>query len=186
MRIISGSARGRKLEAPQGATRPTSDRAREGVFSTISSLFGELHDLRVLDLYAGTGALGLEAASRGATSVDLIENDPKAVAVCRANVEKMGFSGVHVHALAVEKWLTQEVAPAPYDIVLMDPPYSLANDRVEHVLELLLSAGLLSERALVSVERESKGPSFTWPAGYLVERERAYGLAIVRYASKDC
>jgi 16S rRNA (guanine966-N2)-methyltransferase len=186
MRIIAGAARGRKIDAPQGATRPTSDRAREGVFSTISSLFGELHDLRVLDLYAGTGALGLEAASRGATSVDLIENDPKAVTVCRANIEKVGIPGVKVHALAVEKWLTQEVAPAPYDIVLIDPPYSLANDRVEHVLELLVSQGLLSERALVSVERESKSPAFAWPAGYVAERERAYGLAIVRYASKDC
>jgi 16S rRNA (guanine966-N2)-methyltransferase len=118
--------------------------------------------------------------------VDLIENDPKAVAVCRANIEKVGIPGVKVHALAVEKWLTQEVAPAPYDIVLIDPPYSLANDRVEHVLELLLSQGLLSERALVSVERESKSPAFAWPAGYVAERERAYGLAIVRYASKDC
>ena len=186
MRIIAGVARGRKIDAPQGATRPTSDRAREGLFSTLSSLFGELHDLRVLDLYAGTGALGLEAASRGATSVDLIENDPKAVAVCRANIEKVGIPGVKVHALAVEKWLTQEVAPAPYDIVLIDPPYSLANDRVEHVLELLVSQGLLSERALVSVERESKSPAFAWPAGYVAERERAYGLAIVRYASKDC
>ena len=186
MRIIAGAARGRKIDAPQGATRPTSDRAREGVFSTISSLFGELHDLRVLDLYAGTGALGLEAASRGATSVDLIENDPKAVTVCRANIEKVGIPGVKVHALAVEKWLTQEVALAPYDIVLIDPPYSLANDRVEHVLELLVSQGLLSERALVSVERESKSPAFAWPAGYVAERERAYGLAIVRDASKDC
>ena len=186
MRIIAGAARGRKIDAPQGATRPTSDRAREGVFSTISSLFGELDDLRVLDLYAGTGALGLEAASRGATSVDLIENDPKAVTVCRANIEKVGIPGVKVHALAVEKWLKQEVAPAPYDIVLIDPPYSLANDRVEHVLELLVSQGLLSERALVSVERESKSPAFAWPAGYVAERERAYGLAIVRYASKDC
>jgi len=186
MRIIAGSARGRKLDAPQGATRPTSDRAREGIFSTISSLFGELHDLRVLDLYAGTGALGLEAASRGATSVDLIENDPKAVAVCRANIEHLGLPGVRAHALAVEKWLTQEVAPAPYDIVLIDPPYSLGNDRVERVLELLLTQGLLTEGALISVERESKTPAFTWPAGYLPERERAYGLAIVRYASKDC
>lgn len=186
MRIVAGSARGRLLKAPAGITRPTSDRAREGLFSTLEHLLGTLNQRRVLDLYAGTGAIGLEAASRGAGQVDLVENDAKAAKVCRENVANLGFATVKVHVLRVEKWLTAVSPSAPYDLVVMDPPYATSNESVEQVLGKLLAGGWLAKDAVVAVERASKGLQFAWPTGFTPVRERRYGQALVRYATKDC
>ena len=127
MRIIAGSAKGRTLASPDGATRPTSDRAREGIFSTVESLIDFEPDLHVLDLFAGTGAWGIEAASRGAGHVDLVERESRAVAVCQENISRVGLP-VKVHLASVEKWLTQaivkrdanaEVAGDPLQVMLI-------------------------------------------------------------------
>ena len=186
MRIVAGSARGRRLEAPASITRPTSDRAREGLFSTLEHLLGTLNGRRVLDLYAGTGAIGLEAASRGASRVDLVESDARAAAVCRENLAHLGFETVKVHALTVEKWLVS-VAPAiPYDLVVMDPPYATSNSSVEAVLTELLAHAWLVPGGTVAVERDAKSTGFAWPAGLTSVRQRRYGHAMVRYATKDC
>ncbi len=186
MRIVSGSARGRRLEAPASVTRPTSDRAREGLFSTLEHLLGTLDGKRVIDLYAGTGAIGLEAASRGASWVDLVESDPKAIRVCRENLARLGFATVKIHALSVETWLTTVQPSVPYDLVVLDPPYSDSAGSVEKVLQKLLDPIWLHPDGVVVVERAAKEADFSWPPGFTAVRERRYGQAVVRYATKDC
>ncbi|MEU4409528.1 16S rRNA (guanine(966)-N(2))-methyltransferase RsmD [Streptosporangium sp. NPDC023963] len=195
-RVIAGSAGGRRLAVPPGrGTRPTSDRAREGIFSTVGSLIGPLEGCRVLDLYAGSGALGLEALSRGAGHALLVESDARAIRTIRQNVASLGLPGAEVAADRVERLLargpggpggtgdTGDTATAgePYDLVLADPPYVLGAEEVETVLGLLRDRGWLAEDALVAVERESRGKDLVWPPGYEEERVRRYGEASVWY-----
>jgi 16S rRNA (guanine966-N2)-methyltransferase len=179
-RIIAGSAGGRRLAVPPGrGTRPTSDRAREGIFLTLDSLYG-LHDARLLDLYAGSGAIGLEALSRGAAEAVMVESDPKAVKTIKANVRSLGLGGARVVADKVERLLAK-TPDMPYDIVFADPPYALSDDDVLGVLELLRDNGWLADEALVAFERESRGKALMWPEGYVEERVRRYGEASVWY-----
>ena len=141
-RVISGTARGRRLQVPGGTTtRPTAERAREGLFSSLLSLL-DLEGARVLDLYTGSGALGLEALSRGAGSATLVESDPAAAAVLRANVEHLGLSGAHVLAQPVEAFLAVDPEPR-YDLALLDPPYDL---NVGPVLAVLQPSGQGGDR----------------------------------------
>jgi 16S rRNA (guanine966-N2)-methyltransferase len=179
-RVIAGSARGRRLGVPDGTTtRPTSDRAREGLFSSLLSLV-DLEECRVLDLYAGSGALGLEALSRGARSATLVEDDPAAVAVLRDNVAALGLPGAHVLAVPVERFLAVDPEPR-YDLALLDPPYDLD---VVPVLDLLHP--WLSEDAVVVVERATRGPALAWPQPYEPVRERRYGAATLWYGRRLC
>ena len=176
--MIAGSARGRRIAVPDGtSTRPTSDRAREGLFSSLLSLV-ELEGARVLDLYAGSGALGLEALSRGALSATLVEDDPGAVAVLRENVDRVGLPGAHVVAVDVARFLPVDPEPR-YDLALLDPPYDLD---VVPVLELLRP--WLVDDAVVAVERATRGPALAWPEGYEPVRERRYGAATLWYARR--
>jgi 16S rRNA (guanine966-N2)-methyltransferase len=175
-RIIAGSAKGRRLRVPSGLhTRPTADRAREGLFSSLLSL-ADIEGARVLDLYAGSGALGLEASSRGAGSVTLVENDPDAVAVLRANVALLALAGTHVVAQPVERFLAVE-PERRYDVALLDPPYALD---VAAVLGLLHP--WLADGAVVVVERRTRGPEIAWPPEYDAVRSRRYGAATLWYA----
>ncbi|WP_440069031.1 16S rRNA (guanine(966)-N(2))-methyltransferase RsmD [Streptosporangium sp. OZ121] len=189
-RVIAGSAGGRRLAVPPGrGTRPTSDRAREGIFSTVGSLIGPLEGCRVLDLYAGSGALGLEALSRGAGHALLVESDARAIRTIRQNVASLGLPGAEVAADRVERLLARGpggpgdtgTTGEPYDLVLADPPYALGAEEVETVLGLLRDRGWLAEDALVAVERESRGKDLVWPPGYEEERVRRYGEASVWY-----
>ncbi|GAA2849542.1 16S rRNA (guanine(966)-N(2))-methyltransferase RsmD [Streptosporangium fragile] len=180
-RVIAGSAGGRRLAVPPGrGTRPTSDRAREGMFSTVGSLIGPLTGIRVLDLYAGSGALGLEALSRGAAHALLVESDPKAIRTIRQNIAELGLPGAEIAADRVERLLARGVAE-PYDLVFADPPYAVTGEEVGAVLEQLRDRGWLAQDALVAVERESRGKDLVWPAGYEEERVRRYGEAAVWY-----
>ncbi|NUW34881.1 16S rRNA (guanine(966)-N(2))-methyltransferase RsmD [Nonomuraea sp. SMC257] len=193
-RIIAGSAGGRRLAVPPGrGTRPTSDRAREGILLTLDSLHG-VRGARVMDLYAGSGAVGLEALSRGAERAVLVESDPKAVRVIRANVRELGLTGAHVVADKVERFLSRPAedapgqggqthtgGPEPYDIVFADPPYAVSDEEVARVLELLRDHGWLAGDALVAFERETRGKALVWPDGYVEERVRRYGEASVWY-----
>lgn len=175
-RVIAGSARGRRLQVPSGTTtRPTSDRAREGLFSSLLSLL-DLDGARVLDLYSGSGALGLEAVSRGAGSATLVENDPEALAALRANVAALGLRELFVVPQPVERFLAVDPEPR-YDLALLDPPYELD---VVPVLELL--ASWLAPGGVVVVERRTRGPELAWPAAYEPVRERRYGEATLWYA----
>jgi 16S rRNA (guanine966-N2)-methyltransferase len=176
-RLISGTAGGRRLKVPRTGVRPTGDRAREALFNSLGSLT-ELRGATVLDLYAGSGALGLEALSRGAASVTLVEDDPGAVAVLRANVAHLGLPGAHVVAVAVERWLAVDPEPR-YDLALLDPPYELD---VAPVLDLLLP--WLVDDAVVAVERPTRGPDLDWPVGLEPLRERRYGAATLWYARR--
>jgi 16S rRNA (guanine966-N2)-methyltransferase len=181
-RIISGSARGRRLTVPPGTgTRPTSDRAREALFSTVESMIRSFAGAHVLDLYAGSGAVGLEALSRGADHALLVESDPAAARTIRDNAEKTGLVGAEVRAERVERLVAGGAPVSPYDVVFLDPPYDLADDAVRVVISDLLAGGWLSERALVVVERASRGDAWSWPAGLVGDRTRRYGEATLWY-----
>lgn len=180
-RVIAGAAGGRRIVVPAGrATRPMTDRAREGLFATAGSVLGTLTGLRVLDLYAGSGAIGLEAASRGADHVLLVESAPAALRTIRRNVRQLGLSGVEIAAEDVERLLTRSPA-SPYDLVVADPPFALDDTTIVAVLRALVHDGWLASDALVVVERESRGRPVSWPAGYAPDRVRRYGDATLWY-----
>ena len=142
MRIIAGRWRGRTLVAPPGdATRPTSDRTREALFSMLTSRLGSFEDLRVADIFAGTGALGLEALSRGAARCTFVERDRDAIAALKANIGKLGAEGTDVRAQAAEGF-----AGGPFDLVLLDPPYGSG------LGQKILSRLTLEAGAWVSIE----------------------------------
>ncbi|PRQ11206.1 16S rRNA (guanine(966)-N(2))-methyltransferase RsmD [Corynebacterium sp. 13CS0277] len=176
-RIISGEARGRKISVPPAGTRPTSDRAREGLFSSLQVRFG-FHGAVVLDLFAGSGALGLEAASRGADRVVLVDDNPKACQIIRDNARVVGHPDVHV----VEMKASSYVATAPRDtftMVLADPPYELADEAVAEMVRAILPA--LTDGAAVVVERHRDSPETDWPDCLVPTtqklKKRTYGIA---------
>ncbi len=164
-RIIGGSAGGRRLQTPKGdLTRPTSDRVREALFSGLEAWAGSLRDLRFLDLYAGSGAIGLEAWSRGAGAVTFVESDRRTAELVRANARAIGCEVADVRAQSVTAALAGG-APAPYDLVFSDPPYPLDEGTVADDLALLAAQGWLAGGALVVVERSRRSPEPIWPAG---------------------
>lgn len=178
-RVVGGLARGRRLRVPAGGTRPTSDRAREAIFSSLESLRGRSWaQAAVLDLYAGSGALGLEALSRGAARVDLVESDRRAAEVVAANVSSVAPvpGAAHVHATSVERWVRRPPVGVRYDVVLCDPPYVLPAESVALALTTLREAGSLAAGALVVVERAQRD-DWSWPPGFRAVKERRYGEA---------
>ena len=180
-RIIAGTAGGRRLRTPTGdSTRPTSDRVREALFSAIDAELGSVSGLRFLDVYAGSGAVGLEARSRGAGVVTLVEHDRRTAALIRDNVQRLGFSGVDVVVAPVVRALAQPPR-APYDIVFLDPPYAGPVADVEATLVGLRDHQWLTPEALVVVERSTRGPQLTWPAGFTGDRSKRYGETLLWY-----
>ncbi|MEU3982179.1 16S rRNA (guanine(966)-N(2))-methyltransferase RsmD [Streptomyces sp. NPDC026672] len=189
-RVIAGAAGGRRLSVPPGTgTRPTSDRAREGLFSTWQSLVGgPLDGERVLDLYAGSGAVGLEALSRGAGHTLLVEADARAAKVIRENVKNLGLPGAEVRAGRAEQ-IVQSPAPSePYDLVFLDPPYAVSDGDLREILLTLRTEGWLAPEALVTVERSTRGGAFVWPVGFEPIRARRYGEGTFWYgrAASTC
>jgi len=183
-RVIAGEAGGRRLAVPGGReTRPTSDRAREGLFATISSIVGSLAGARVLDLYAGSGAVGLEALSRGAAHVLLVESGARAGRVIRENIEALGLPGAQVIVDRVERVLARgpETGGGRYGVAFADPPYALPGDQVSAVLSLLAEHAWLAPGALVIVERATRSGPVAWPDGYVTDRARRYGEATFWY-----
>jgi len=170
-RIVAGAAGGRRLKVPAAVTRPTSDRVREALFSSLVAA-RELAGARVLDLYAGSGALGLESASRGATPVTLVDDSLAAVSVMRQNMSTVGLPGIRVVKAKVRDFLT---TPArPHDLVFLDPPYAVPAAEVGEVLDRL-AAGWLAEQAFVVVERGRDGRDLDWPTGFEPGWERTFG-----------
>ncbi|GGY54816.1 16S rRNA (guanine(966)-N(2))-methyltransferase RsmD [Streptomyces tanashiensis] len=187
-RVIAGTAGGRRLAVPPGnGTRPTSDRAREGLFSTWESFHG-LAGARVADLYAGSGAVGLEALSRGAVHALLVEADPRAAKTIRDNVRSIGLPGAELRTGRAEQIVTGPAPADPYDLVFLDPPYAVGDDDLREILLTLRSGGWLSEDALVTVERSTRGGEFGWPAGFEALRSRRYGEGTFWYgrAASTC
>jgi 16S rRNA (guanine966-N2)-methyltransferase len=183
-RVIAGEAGGRRLAVPGGtSTRPTSDRAREGLFASVASELGSLAGRRVLDLYAGSGAVGLEALSRGAGHVLLVESDARAVAVIKANIAAIGMPGAQVRGEKVERLLARPSDLEPFDLVFADPPYAVAADDITRVLAQLTD-GWLAPDALVVVERATRSGEITWPNGLQLAKSRRYGEATFWYGHR--
>ncbi|WP_327295017.1 16S rRNA (guanine(966)-N(2))-methyltransferase RsmD [Streptomyces sp. NBC_01197] len=188
-RVIAGTAGGRRLAVPPGnGTRPTSDRAREGLFSTWEALLGTLDGARIADLYAGSGAVGLEALSRGAAHALLVEADARAVATVRDNVRTLGLPGAEVRTGKAEQIVTGPAPDAPYDVIFLDPPYAVTDDDLREILLTIGAQGWLTGDALVTVERSTRGGEFKWPKGFEPLRARRYGEATLWYgrAASTC
>jgi len=178
-RLISGTAGGRRLKVPRAGVRPTGDRAREGLFNSLGSLL-ELEGARVLDLYAGSGALGLEALSRGAAEAVLVENGAGVLPVLRANVAAVGLPGAVVLPGSVPT-VVGGAATAAFDLVFADPPYAAPVAEVLGVLGALCGNGWLAPDAVVVVERPSREQPWEWPTPLVGLRDRRYGEAVLRY-----
>ncbi|GLY30136.1 16S rRNA (guanine(966)-N(2))-methyltransferase RsmD [Kineosporia sp. NBRC 101731] len=183
-RIIAGSAGGRTLVVPRGdATRPTSDRTREALFGSLDAR-GLIEGLRVLDLFCGSGALGLEAMSRGASEVILVDSGRPAVDAARQNVSTLKLPGASVVMSPVQKFLDGRPA-APVGLVFADPPYPLTEDELEALLTSLATNGWLAQEATVVVERSRRSPEPRWPEGLHREAHRRYGDTSVWQAVWD-
>lgn len=182
-RIISGDAGGRRLRTPTGdGTRPTTDRVREALFSALEAR-DAIEGAHVMDLYAGSGALGLEAASRGAASVLLVESDRGASATIRANISDLGVAGARLQSCSVEQALNRP-ASLRYDLVLADPPYDVSEDSLAAVLEMLLAHQWLAQEPLIVIERAARSPEPTWPDGIVSEGSRSYGETVLWFATR--
>lgn len=184
MRIIAGIAKGRPLDAVGSATRPTSDRAREALFSTLISEFGDIEGLRVLDLYAGTGAIALESLSRGASLVHAVEKDDAAARAISANFESIKSAqcpGIfHLYAMNVHRFL-QDKASQSYHFIYIDPPYDVDDIDIVETLVQLKENQFLHPDALVAIERNSRTKEISWPYGYEEIRVKNYGQATIFY-----
>ncbi|WP_369199881.1 16S rRNA (guanine(966)-N(2))-methyltransferase RsmD [Streptomyces sp. PU-14G] len=184
-RVIAGAAGGRRLTVPPGTgTRPTSDRAREGLFSSWEAQLGGAaawQGLRVLDLYAGSGAVGLEALSRGAAHALLVEPDAKAVRTIRQNVRTVGLPGAEVRVGKAAQTVAGEPPEHPYDLVFLDPPYAVTDDALREILLTLRDGHWLAGDALATVERSTRGGEFRWPEGFEGLRSRRYGEGTLWY-----
>jgi 16S rRNA (guanine966-N2)-methyltransferase len=178
-RIVSGTAGGRTVRVPTGRRlRPTSARAREGLFSTLEAIRGPLGGAVVLDLFAGSGAVGLEALSRGAARAVLVERDPVALRTLRDNARALGFAGAQVVGAPVARFLAGTAVAA--DVVFLDPPYGLPDPELAGVVAAL-ERGWLAAGGVVAVERASRAGEWLWPAGWRPLRARRYGEATVWY-----
>jgi 16S rRNA (guanine966-N2)-methyltransferase len=181
-RLIAGAAGGRRLATASGrTTRPTSDRTREGLFATVEAIRGGLQGAAVLDLYAGSGAVGLEALSRGAADVLLVEADSRAAQVIRQNISLVGLPGARLVTDRVERLLRRGPEGPPRDFVFADPPYAVGDDELGQDLAALLTQGWLAPGALVALERSTRSGPPTWPLGYEFDRSRRYGEATLWY-----
>jgi 16S rRNA (guanine966-N2)-methyltransferase len=178
-RIIAGEYGGRRIQTPKGdGTRPTSDRVREALFSSLESELGGFDEvMAVLDVFAGSGALGLEAVSRGAWKAQFVESDARAAAVIRANIRDLGVTGFVAQTTA-EKF-TQQDPPEPYDLIFLDPPYAMATERLTALVSKLKTDNAEPD-ALFVVERATRDP-FTWPDNIEGLRNKKYGETTIWY-----
>ena len=183
-RIVSGFAGSLALDVPRSGTRPTSDRVREAIFSALEARL-ELRGARVVDLYAGSGALGLESASRGAASVTLVERDAKAAAIARRNAALVLKSApspaelrIDVAAQSVNAWLAGALG-SEWDLVFADPPYDLAETELAAVLHGI--EAVLAPDGEVIVERSTRSPGPALPDGLVLDRTKRYGETAVHW-----
>ncbi|AOZ72824.1 16S rRNA (guanine(966)-N(2))-methyltransferase RsmD [Boudabousia tangfeifanii] len=176
-RIIAGTAKGRELKVPPKGTRPTSSRVREAIFSRLDH-WNLLNEAEVLDLCAGSGSLGLEAASRGAARVEAVELAAPAARLIKQNAQALGLSQVNVVVANVQKFLTMN--PHPQQLVFFDPPYDLSNDFVTEVLELV-ATGWLAPEGVIVLERSIRSEVPLWPESLSLLAEKKYGETQIYY-----
>ncbi|ROS73566.1 16S rRNA (guanine(966)-N(2))-methyltransferase RsmD [Cellulomonas sp. PhB143] len=179
-RIVAGEFGGRTLHVPPRGTRPTSDRVREAIFSRLEH-HGALRGARVLDLYAGSGALGLEAVSRGAAHATLVDAARSAVEMGRRNARDIGAHGVEVVHEKAERFVATPPVKS-WDLVFLDPPYDVRDETVASVLEHLATTRAVTRDTLVVVERATRSAEPVWPAGWEPDTSKAYGETTVHYA----
>jgi 16S rRNA (guanine966-N2)-methyltransferase len=172
-RIIGGVAGGRRIAVPPRGTRPTTDRVRESLFNIVTAR-RDLSGLAVLDLYAGSGALGLEALSRGAAAALFVESDQRSAAVIARNIEALGLTGATLRRGPVASVLAAG-SPSPVDLVLADPPYDIEAAEIEAVLAALTAHGWVREGTVAVVERPAGALALNWPAGWSSWPSRVYG-----------
>ena len=186
MRIIAGSGKGRKLFSPPSITRPTSDRAREGLFSSLISTFGTLDGLHFLDLFAGSGAVGVEALSRGAGLVESVESNSESALVCEKNfgllLNQPNLGKFKVHETTTFEYINH-LANKQFEIIFLDPPYEVANIEIEKILRKILSGNLLGKFGVIAIERDAKAAAFTWPDGLQEVKVRSYGQGAIHYGT---
>ena len=185
-RIVAGALGGRRIVAPAGAhTRPTSDRVREALFSALESTT-ELAGARFADLYAGSGAVGLEALSRGAAQVLLVESDPRAARIVRENLAALRATpAARLVTGKVAQVLAQPPEGGPYDVVFADPPYSVPDAELADVQAALVRGGWLAADALLVLERSSRTGPVRWVEGVTAERSRRYGETTLWYGRRS-
>ncbi|MBO0882230.1 MAG: 16S rRNA (guanine(966)-N(2))-methyltransferase RsmD [Mycobacterium sp.] len=172
-RIIGGVAGGRRIVVPPRGTRPTTDRVRESLFNILTAR-RDLTGLSVLDLYAGSGALGLEALSRGARSALFVESNPRAAAVLARNIQTLGLTGATLRRGAVATVLAAGAA-TPVDVVLADPPYDFEAKEIDAVLAALTARGWAVAGTVAVLERAASSAPMNWPAGWHAWQQRVYG-----------
>ena len=186
MRIIAGFGKGRKLFSPPSITRPTSDRARGGLFSSLISTFGTLDGLHFLDLFAGSGAVGVEALSRGAGLVESIESNSESAQVCEKNfgllLNQPNLGKFKVHETTTFEYINH-LANKQFEIIFLDPPYEVANIEIEKILRKILSGNLLGKFGVIAIERDAKAAAFTWPDGLQEVKVRSYGQGAIHYGT---
>lgn len=184
MRIVGGRARGRRLRVPPLGTRPTSERAREALFDRLATLL-DLAGSRVLDLFAGSGAVGLEALSRGAVEVCFVESDARAVDVLRANLKVVAAGSddavASVRRHSVEAVLAGTPPVTPFDLVFADPPYALADTALSALLAVVATPAWCVAGGIVVVERPARGAAPRWPAGVQALASKRYGQGVLWY-----
>jgi len=173
LRVIAGTVGGRRLVAPKGDARPTTDRLKEALFA---SLGPRTRDTTVLDLFCGSGALAIEALSRGARRAVLVDRDRAAASAVRANLDATGFDDrARFDQATVTSFLARPVPEAPFDLVFLDPPYEVPAADVAAVLQALDDADVVAADGTVVVERARGGAAVVLPDGWRTEKERAYG-----------
>ncbi|MDZ4267141.1 MAG: 16S rRNA (guanine(966)-N(2))-methyltransferase RsmD [Mycobacterium sp.] len=186
-RIVAGALGGRRIAVPQHksgrGTRPTTDRVRESLFNLLAARI-DFAGLDVLDLYAGSGALGLEALSRGAATALFVESDARAAAVIAQNIAALGVRGASVRRGTVAAVLAAG-ASRPVDLVLADPPYEVDDTAVGDMLVALAAAGWTRPGTVAVLERSASGPDIVWPDGWSVWTARRYGDTRIEVAERD-
>jgi 16S rRNA (guanine966-N2)-methyltransferase len=182
-RIVGGVAKGRRLGVPDRGTRPTSERAREALFNTLAGML-DLHGAHVLDLFAGSGAVGLEALSRGAATAAFVESDRKACELLQRNIAAVGLPGTTVHRSLAATFLLGREPDAPFDFVFADPPYALEEQALATLLDALCSPKWLADEAVIVLERSARGGAPVWPESVDVIKDKRYGEGVLWYGRR--
>jgi 16S rRNA (guanine966-N2)-methyltransferase len=176
VRIVAGTARGTRLGPVPPGTRPVSDRAREGLFSSLGE---RVAGARVLDLFAGTGALGLEALSRGASHATFVDRDRTATAAIRDNLERTGLSPAEVVTADADRFLGGLEESPGFDLVMLDPPYDLEGPRLDRTIEEVARRALAPEVWTVALTRANRSSTHVIPVNWAVARRLRYGDSLV-------
>jgi len=182
-RIVAGVAKGRRLAVPQRGTRPTSERAREALFSSLAGLI-DVTGARVLDLFAGTGAVGLEALSRGASWATFVDSDRAACETVKGNVAAVGIDRADVHRRQAAVFLVGTGTDEPYDLIFVDPPYAFGEQQLGVLLSTLATPEWLAPGAVVVVERSARSPQPRWPDAIEPVKQKRYGEGLLWYGRR--